>query len=104
MTDSTPAPTPPNAKGKLARDLALYTVARLGLVVALAAVILGGSRLVGVDVPLLVALIFAVLIALPLSLVLFKSLRTRVNQQIAVVDEQRRKDRDDLRSKLRGEK
>ncbi|GAA4486546.1 DUF4229 domain-containing protein [Rhodococcus olei] len=104
MTDSTPAPTPSNAKGKLARDLALYTVARLGLVVVIAALILGGSKLVGVDVPLLVALIFAVIIALPLSLVLFKSLRVRVNEQISAVDAQRRRDREDLRSKLRGEK
>lgn len=104
MTDSTPAPTPSNAKGKLARDLALYTVARLGLVVVVAALILGGSKLVGVDVPLLVALIFAVIIALPLSLVLFKSLRVRVNEQISAVDAQRRRDREDLRSKLRGDK
>ncbi|MFF0815860.1 DUF4229 domain-containing protein [Rhodococcus sp. NPDC003318] len=104
MTDSTPASTPSNAKGKLARDLALYTVARLGLVVVIAALILGGSMLVDVDVPLLVALIFAVLIALPLSLVLFKGMRTRVNEGIAQVDEQRRLDREDLRSKLRGDK
>lgn len=105
MTDSTPTPsTAPSAKGKLARDLALYTLARLVLVAVLAGVIVGISALVDAQVPLLVALIFAVLIALPLSLVLFKKLRMRVNEQIAAVDEQRRKDRDELRSKLRGDK
>ncbi|TQF68633.1 DUF4229 domain-containing protein [Rhodococcus spelaei] len=110
MTDSSRAAdssdnaaAPPSAKGRLARDLALYTLARLGLVVLIAALILGVSQLINVDVPLLVALIFAVVIALPLSLVLFKSLRTRVNMQISAVDEQRRRDRDDLRAKLRGD-
>ena len=106
MTDSTPLPgsTSSDAKGKLARSLALYTVARLALVVVIAAIIVGVSELVGAPVPLLVALIFAVIIALPLSLVLFKTLRVRLNEQIAAVDERRRKDRDDLRSKLRGDK
>lgn len=106
MTDSTPTPgsASSNAKGKLARNLALYTFARLALVVVIAALIVGGSALVDAQVPLLVALIFAVIIALPLSLVLFKTLRLRVNEQISAVDEQRRKDRDDLRSKLRGDK
>ncbi|MFD4294327.1 DUF4229 domain-containing protein [Rhodococcus sp. NPDC058505] len=84
--------------------MAIYTAARLGLVVVIAAIILGVSKLVSVEVPLLVALIFAVVIALPLSLVLFKTLRIRVNEQISQVDAQRRKDRDDLRSKLRGDK
>ncbi|MFE3293604.1 DUF4229 domain-containing protein [Rhodococcus sp. NPDC059234] len=111
MTDSSPAADSsdnsaaagPSAKGRLARDLALYTLARLGLVVLIAALILGVSKAIGVAIPLLVALIFALVIALPLSLVLFKTLRTRVNVQISAVDEQRRRDRDDLRSKLRGD-
>lgn len=102
MTDASQNPAP-SAKGKLARDLALYTLARLGLVVLVAALIVGVSKLVGVEVPLLVAAIFSVIIALPLSLVLFAKLRTRVNVQIAAVDEKRRRDRDDLRSKLRGD-
>ncbi len=65
--------------GTLVRDVALYSVARLGLVVVLAVVILFGGKAIGVDVPLIVAALFAVLIALPLSLVLFAKLRKRVN-------------------------
>jgi hypothetical protein len=87
----------------LARNLALYTLARFGLVIVLAAVILGVGAIVDVDIPLLVALIFAVVIALPLSLVLFKKLRIRVNESIADVDEKRRRDKADLRAKLRGD-
>lgn len=93
----------PVTKGQLARDVGLYSVARLLLVVVIGAVIIGGGKLAGTDVPLIVAALFAVLIALPLSLLLFAKLRKRVNAGIAAVDAQRRSDRDDLRSKLRGD-
>ncbi|RVW01564.1 DUF4229 domain-containing protein [Rhodococcus spongiicola] len=89
--------------GTLVRDVVAYSAARLGLVVVLAAVILFGGELFGVEVPLLVAALFAVLIALPLSLVLFSRLRKRVNRDIAAVDSQRRADKADLQAKLRGE-
>ncbi|PTR31268.1 uncharacterized protein DUF4229 [Rhodococcus sp. OK519] len=89
--------------GRLVGDVALYSVARLGLVVVLAVVIVFGGKAFGVDVPLLVGAIFAVLIALPLSLVLFAKLRKRVNLDIASVDAQRRADKADLQAKLRGE-
>ncbi|QBJ95699.1 DUF4229 domain-containing protein [Rhodococcus sp. ABRD24] len=90
-------------KGRLARDVALYSVARLGLVVVLAVAIIGGAKLFDVEIPLLVAAIFAVLIALPLSLVLFAKLRRRVNESITAIDAQRRSDKADLHAKLRGE-
>ncbi|MFD9661921.1 DUF4229 domain-containing protein [Rhodococcus sp. NPDC059968] len=90
-------------KGQLARDVATYSIARLLLVVVIGAIILGVAALVGVAVPLLVAAIFAVLIALPLSLLLFAKLRRRVNEGIAAFDAQRRADQADLRARLRGE-
>ncbi|MGV9669347.1 MULTISPECIES: DUF4229 domain-containing protein [unclassified Gordonia (in: high G+C Gram-positive bacteria)] len=88
--------------GSLALAVALYTLARLALVVVLAAIIWGIGKLAGVDVPILVAAVFGVLIALPLGMVVFKSLRLRVNSQIAAVDEQRRRRHDDLQTRLRG--
>jgi hypothetical protein len=108
VSDATPpegAPRQRNAGAgsRLARNLALYTLARLGLVVVLAAVIIGIARLVSVDIPLVVAALFALLIAMPLSLTLFKKLRTRVNEDIAIVDEKRRHDKAQLRARLRGE-
>ncbi|NDV10315.1 DUF4229 domain-containing protein [Rhodococcus sp. IEGM 248] len=90
-------------KGQLARDVAIYSIARLLLVVVIGAIILGVAAVVGVAVPLLVAAIFAVLIALPLSLLLFAKLRRRVNEGIAAFDAQRRADQADLRARLRGE-
>ncbi|MGK8553860.1 DUF4229 domain-containing protein [Nocardia amamiensis] len=108
MRDATP---PEKASGqqtagvgrRLARNLALYTVARLGLVVALTAVIVLAAQLVSVDIPVVVAALFALIIAMPLSLTLFKRLRTRVNEDIALVDERRRRDKAQLRARLRGE-
>ncbi|MFE3321428.1 DUF4229 domain-containing protein [Nocardia sp. NPDC059195] len=87
---------------RLVRNLALYTLARLGLVVAIAALIVGIAKLVGVDVPVIVAALFALLVAMPLSLTLFKKLRVKVNEDIAVVDSRRRQDKAQLRARLRG--
>ena len=102
-TSNSPEQADPPASHRLARDLALYTVARLALVAALAAAIVFGAKLAGVEVPIMVALIFALLIALPLSLVVFSKLRRRLNEDIAIVDERRRRDKADLRAKLRGD-
>jgi hypothetical protein len=96
-------PEPTATKGRLLRDVAIYSGARLLLVLVIAAVIVGVGLLVGIEIPVLVAAVFAVLISLPLSLVLFKSLRIRVNESIAGVDEGRRRARADLQAKLRGE-
>ncbi len=105
VTAGSAAPQPAErvTKGRLARDVALYSFARLLLVVVIAGIILGVAALVGVTIPLLVAAIFGVLIALPLSLLLFATLRRRVNEGIAAFDAQRRADQADLRAKLRGE-
>jgi uncharacterized membrane protein len=87
----------------LVRNLALYTLARLGLVVVIAALIVGVAKLIGVDVPVIVAALFALIVAMPLSLTLFKKLRVKVNEDIAVVDARRRQDKAQLRARLRGD-
>jgi Protein of unknown function (DUF4229) len=50
-----------------------------------------------------VALLFAIVIALPLGIWMFSPLRRRATASIAAFDERRRKDRDQLRARLRGE-
>lgn len=81
----------------------LYTGARIALVIALAAGIYLVGRAVGIDVPVLVAAVFAVIIALPAGMLLFKGLRQRVNVGIATVDAGRKAQRENLSSRLRGE-
>lgn len=81
----------------LGRDIALYTAARVGIVVVIAAV------LVLVKIPLLVALAVAVVAAFPLSMLLLKGLNQRVAAAMAERGEARRTERDKLRAELRGD-
>ncbi len=85
-------------------DILVYTAARLVLAGALAALIFFGAHWVGVgDIPLVVAFLFAIVIALPLGIWLFAPLRRRATASIAAVDERRRRDREQLQARLRGE-
>lgn len=97
MSDSRPG-------SRLVGDLVLYVLARLLLVVALTAVIVGAGHVLGVrDFPLVVALLFAMVIALPLGIWMFAPLRRRATASIALLDERRRKDREQLQARLRGD-
>lgn len=86
------------------RDVLLYTVARLALVAVLTTVIFYAARLFGIkEFPLAIAMLFAVILALPLGIWLFRPLRQRATAGIAEIDERRRRDRDQLEARLRGE-
>jgi len=87
---------PPSGRA-LARDVALYSAARLALVTVTALILL----LAGV--PLLVSALLAVVLALPLSMVVLGSLRARVNAGLAVVAGRRKAERDRLRQQLHGD-
>lgn len=90
--------------GRLVRDVVVYTLARLVLVAALTAAIFFLAQLIGVQVPLAVAVLFAIVIALPLGIWLLAPLRRRATAGIAEADERRRRDREQLEARLRGEK
>lgn len=86
------------------RDIGVYALARLVLVAALAAVIYGVARVAGVDdFPIYVAIAFAIVIALPLGIWIFTPLRRRATASVAAFDERRRRDREQLQARLRGE-
>lgn len=89
---------------RLVLDVLAYVLARLLLVAALTAVIFGAGHLLGLrEFPLVVALLFALVIALPLGIWLFAPLRRRATASIATFDEGRRRDRAQLQARLRGE-
>lgn len=91
--------------GGMIRDVVVYTLARLVLVVGLTAAIYYISQLLGIhQFPLVIAMLFAIVIALPLGMWLLAPLRRRATASIAKVDERRRSDRDELRARLRGDK
>ncbi|MFC0069738.1 DUF4229 domain-containing protein [Umezawaea endophytica] len=81
----------------LGRDVTLYVLARLGMVAAVMAL------LMLVNVPLLVAMAVGVVVALPLSLFLFRGMRARVAAGLNERGEARKAERDRLRAQLRGE-
>lgn len=85
-------------------DVLLYTLARLLLVAVLAVVILTAGHLLGVkEFPVVVALLFALVLALPLGIFLFAPLRKRATASIAELDARRRRDKEQLQSRLRGD-
>ncbi|MBB1031247.1 DUF4229 domain-containing protein [Dietzia sp. SLG310A2-38A2] len=94
------APTGTRPGARLARNMMFYTVLRLLMVVALTLVVIGIGRLAGVDVPVLVAAILSVVVALPLSMILFTRLRAEINSDISAVDADRRVKREDLRRRM----
>ncbi len=89
----------------MVRDVVIYTLARLLLVVALTAVIFSAAHLFGLrEFPLVIAMLFGIILALPLGIWLLAPLRRRATAGIAAVDERRRTDREQLQARLRGEK
>ncbi|QYL25369.1 DUF4229 domain-containing protein [Mycolicibacterium diernhoferi] len=86
------------------RDVGAYLFARLALAAALTAVIIGVGHLVGLrEFPVVVAVLFALVLALPLGIWVFAPLRRRATASIAEFDERRRQDKQDLQARLRGE-
>nr|WP_228046553.1 DUF4229 domain-containing protein [Saccharopolyspora sp. HNM0983] len=76
----------------------MYTLARFGLVAAVAAILLVAG------VPLLVALAVSVVAVMPLSMLVFGTLRVRVATGIAERGQARKARRDRLRAQLRGDR
>jgi hypothetical protein len=81
----------------LGRDLALYTLVRIGLV----AVVTG--LLLVFRVPFLVALAVAIVVGFPIGLLLFRGLNTRVTEGLAARGAAKHAERERLRAELRGE-
>lgn len=91
------------AKRALARNVLVYTGARLLLVAAIVAAMLGIAKLVQVDIPLIVALAVAIIIQLPVSHVALAGLRRTLTADMEIVGARRRADKEQLRAQLRGE-
>ena len=98
MTSPSAEGPAPAAQGPgLAGALALYALARL-VVIALVALLLALA-----GVPLVVALLVGIVVALPLSMVLFRGLRGRLDAALAGWRERRSVEREALRARLRGD-
>lgn len=85
----------PTAPG-LGVTVALYALVRLGLLAVVAAAL----ALAGV--PFLLAVLVGLIVALPLSMVLFRGLRGRLDAALAQVQQRRSAEREALRARLSG--
>ena len=93
-----------SSAGRAVASVLLYVVARLALVAALTALIYGIGRALGVhEFPIVIALLFALVIAMPLGMWLFAPLRRRATAGLEDANARRRHDREQLRARLRGE-
>lgn len=90
-------------KGKAVRDIALYGFLRLLLFLVLTFIIHSIVILLGMAnyFPLLVSMTLALILALPLSMFMFKGLRLRVTEQVAAWDADRQAHKQELRNQLR---
>lgn len=85
-------------------DVTIYAAARLFLVVVLTGALYGVGKLLGLsDFPLVIAALFALIMAMPLGIWVFSPLRRRATAVLAVAGERRRRERNLLRARLRGE-
>ena len=91
-----PAAAPGRRGGGLAGALLIYTALRIGLVAAITALLV-------LFMPFIVALLFAIIVALPLSWLLFAGQRRRVNQALAASTSHRRAERQRLQAALSGD-
>jgi small-conductance mechanosensitive channel len=92
------------ARDRVVVDVLLYALARLLLAVVLTGVIYLAARLLGItQVPVVVAALFALIIAMPLGIWLFTPLRRRATAALAVSGDRRRAEREQLQARLRGE-
>jgi small-conductance mechanosensitive channel len=97
-------PAPQHTRDRVVVDVLLYAAARLLLAVALTGVIYLAARLLGVtQLPIVVAALFALIIAMPLGIWVFSPLRRRATAALAVAGERRRAEREQLQARLRGE-
>nr|WP_142279270.1 DUF4229 domain-containing protein [Mycobacterium arosiense] len=78
--------------------------ARVLLAAALTGVICGIARLAGItQFPIVVAVLFALIIAMPLGIWVFAPLRRRATAALAIAGERRRRERDLLQARLHGD-
>lgn len=80
----------PELKKKRNRALWKYGLARLGLFVLLTVVIQLVATLIGAPVPLVISALLALIVAFPLSMLIFSGMRAEATETVAELSAQRR--------------
>lgn len=95
--------TAPGAGNRAVMPVLAYAAARLLLAAVLTGVIYAVARVAGItQFPVVVAALFALIIAMPLGIWVFGPLRRRATAALAVSGERRRRERELLQARLHG--
>lgn len=108
MTEQTdPRPTrpgppevDPHARARANKAAAVYGLYRLVLFIVLTVVIQGLAALIGAPVPLIMSALLALLVAFPLSMLIFTKQRVEATQALAAWKEQRAARKEWIQSEL----
>ena len=90
----------PAARSRANKAAAVYGLYRLGLFIALTVVIQGAALLIGAPVPLIMSALLALIVAFPLSMLVFKRQRIEATEAVAQWREQRKARKDWIASEL----
>mgnify|MGYP002711953380 CR=1 FL=1 len=100
MTDQVSPQVDPEAKSRATKAVALYGLDRLLLFLALTVAIQLLAVAVGAPVPVIMSALLALIVAFPLSMLVFKRHRIRANEAVAELKRQRAARKDWIQTEL----
>lgn len=100
MSDNSAPALDPETRRRANRAALKYGLARLALFVVLTAIIFGAAMLIDAPVPLVMAALLALIVAFPLSMLVFKNLRVEATEAVAAWSQQRQAQKQWVRDEL----
>ena len=100
MTEQHSPQVNPEAKSRARKAVAIYGLDRLLLFIGLTVVIQLLAMLVGAPVPVIMSALLALIVAFPLSMLMFKRHRLEANEAVAELKRQRQARKDWIQSEL----
>lgn len=100
MTEQHSPQVDPEAKSRARKAVAIYGLDRLLLFIGLTVVIQLLAMLVGAPVPVIMSALLALIVAFPLSMLMFKRHRLEANAAVAELKAQREARKDWIQSEL----
>lgn len=100
MTEQHSSQVNPEAKSRARKAVAIYGLDRLLLFIGLTVVIQLLAMLIGAPVPVIMSALLALIVAFPLSMLMFKRHRLEANAAVAELKAQREARKDWIQSEL----
>lgn len=94
------ADTDTQVRRRARRALVKYGLARLGLFLGLTVVIQVAALLIGAPVPLVMSALLALLVAFPLSMLVFPTMRVEATAAVGIWQERRKRRKEWIREEL----